>query len=110
MILLCSVLLAPLAHAATEAGPTRLRAPALAPTTAEVTFYTRPLVKARLRLPDSLQDFAVTAVKPELDDPSRFEVQVRFKAKTPFGGITEHTAQFRMKRTASKNLWIVTAE
>lgn len=99
------MLLALPARTAAEPPP----APA-APTVAEAEFYTRPLVRARLRLPDSLQGFAVNAIKRETGDASRFEVEVRFRAKTPFGGITEHTAQFRMKRTASKNLWIVTAE
>ena len=100
------LLLPPLAQAATEPLPT---GPA-APTVAEVEFYTRPLVKARLRIPDSLQGFLVTTIKPEVGDASRFEVEVQFRAKTPFGGVTEHTARFRMKQTSRKNLWIVIAE
>ncbi len=83
---------------------------AVAPTTAEVLFYTRPLVKARLRMPESLQQFSVVTVQPTPDDAFRFAVMVRFRAKTPFGALTEHEARFHMKRTASQKLWIVTAE
>lgn len=91
------------------AGPAEIAA--VAPTTAEVLFYTRPLVQARLRLPESLHAFAVTSVQPATDDPARFEVEVRFRARTPFGSITAHQARFAMKRTASNHkLWIVTAE
>lgn len=81
-----------------------------APTLAEVEYYTRPLIRARLRIPDSLQGFVVTLVSPMADDAARFEVEVRFRARTPFGGITGHSARFRMKRAASPGLWVVTAE
>ena len=80
------------------------------PTPAEVGYYTKPLVKARLRLPESLQDFAVSGVQPMADDPSRFLVTVQFKARTPFGGLTEHSARFKMKQAARKTFWIVTAD
>lgn len=100
----------PLARAAVIPPPVTAPDQA-APTTAEVLFYTQPLVKARLRLPASLHAFAVTAVTPSADDPARFEVAVQFRASTPFGAITAHQARFAMKRTASnRNLWIVTAE
>lgn len=82
-----------------------------APTTAEVTRYTQPLVRARLRIPDSLQAFVVAAIKPSADDAMRFEVEVRFKAKTPFGAITPHQARFAMKRSRrTPDLWIVTSD
>ena len=43
-------------------------------------------------------------------DPARFAVEVRFRAKTPFGGITEHRARFQMKRASVAGVWIVTAD
>lgn len=102
-------LLMPLAKAATETAPIAENSGS-APTTAEVEHYTRPLVKARLRIPDSLHNFAVTTVAPTANDPSRFAVVVRFRARTPFGAITEHSARFQMKQAFSKGAWIVTAE
>lgn len=86
-----------------------LAAPA-PPSTEVVALYTRPLIKARLRLPDSLRDYTVQSITPTADDPARFAVQVRFKARTPFGAVTEHTAKFLMKVTASGKAWVVTAE
>ena len=96
---LAAALLMPLAWAAT------------APTPAEVRHYTQPLVQARMRLPNSLQDFTVARIQPSVDDAARFEVLVQFKAKTPFGALTGHEARFAMKRAASdQSLWIVTSE
>ena len=110
MVATLVVVLAPIAKAAAETAPSTLR-PGAAPTRAEVMFYTQPLVKARLRAPDSLHAFAITGIAASADDPLRFEVQVRFRAKTPFGAITEHSARFHMKRsTSSQNIWIVTSE
>lgn len=79
------------------------------PTPTVAAFYTRPLVKARLRIPDSLQDYRVASIQPSADDPARFEIEVQFQARTPFGGITAHSARFQMKRMASAEQWIVTA-
>ncbi len=81
-----------------------------APSPSEAEFYTRPLVRARLRLPDSLQDYRIVRLAPTVDDPERFEVEVQFRARTPFGGLTAHRAHFRMKRAASGQGWIVTAQ
>ncbi len=90
-----------------QASP--LVAPTLAPPTMEeVRFYTQPLVRARLRLPDSLRDFAVMQIAPTTDDPARFAVTLQFKAKAPFGGITQHTTDFLMKRSSSGKVWLVT--
>lgn len=80
------------------------------PTPEQVGYYTQPLVKARLRLPESLQGFTVLSIAPTPDDAARFTVEVRFKARAPFGGVTEHRAKFLMKRTASGKAWVVTAE
>lgn len=80
-----------------------------APTLAEAEYYTRPLVRARLRLPDSLQDYRVASLLPSADDPSRFEVEVQFRARTPFGGVSAHSARFQMRRAAAGG-WIVTAK
>lgn len=85
-------------------------AAAVAPTAAEAEYYTRPLVRARLRVPDSLQDYRVASLRPSADDPSRFEVEVQFRARTPFGGMSAHSARFRMKRAAAGGGWIVTAK
>lgn len=83
--------------------------PPLAPPPTElVEFYTRPLVRARLRLPGSLSDYTVVSVRPVADDPGRYDIEVRFRARTPFGGTTAHGARFRMKR-ADDASWIVTA-
>ena len=96
---LVAALLLPLASAAT------------APTPAEVQRYTQPLVQARLRIPESLQGFTVARIQPSAGDAARFEVLVRFKAKTPFGALTGHEARFAMKRArSSQDLWIVTSE
>lgn len=80
------------------------------PTTEVAAFYTRPLVKARLRVPQSLQDYTVASITPAKDDPTRFDIEVQFKARTPFGAITSHSARFQMKRVASTADWIVTAQ
>lgn len=79
------------------------------PSVEQVLFYTRPLVKARLRLPTSLQDFAVLSIAPTADDAARFAVEVQFKARTPFGAVTEHRARFHMKATTGGKGWVVTA-
>ena len=102
LIALCALLFAAL-H-----GSFVLAAPA-PPGPDVVAFYTRPLVKARLRLPDSLQNYTVQSITPTADDPARFAVQVQFKARTPFGAVTEHTATYLMKATASGKAWVVTA-
>ena len=73
-------------------------------------FYTRPQIKARLRLPDSLQGFAVGAIQPVAGEPGRYAVIVRFKGKAPFGGITAHSAEFWMQRAAIPGHWIVTTK
>lgn len=98
-----------LAQAATGTVPIAEHS-SVAPTTADVERYTRPLVKARLRIPDSLHGFVVTKVVPMVNEPSRFEVEVRFRARTPFGVITEQSARFRMKKASGQGAWIVTAE
>jgi len=80
------------------------------PSEATVRHYTVPLIKARLRLPESLQDLQITHLAPTADDPARFTVRLSFKAKTPFGSLTPHSAAFLMKRGASGRFWVVTAE
>lgn len=100
--------MAPAASLVAAATPQVTRQPT-APSIEQVLFYTRPLVKARLRLPDSLQDFTVLGIAPTADDPARFAVQLRFKAKSPFGAVTEHRAGFHMKATRSGRAWVVTA-
>jgi hypothetical protein len=87
-------------------APDSSRAP---PTDDVVLHYTQPLVRARLRLPNSLKDYRIEAITPVQDDPGRFEVRVRFKAETPFGATTEHEARFSMRQAAVPGLWIVTA-
>lgn len=110
MLLIAVLLLVmPLAQAVTEAVP-MVQLVTAAPTTTEVERYTRPMVRARLRIPDSLQGFVVATVAPMTSDVSRFEVEVRFRARTPFGAITEHSARFRMKPASRRGEWIVTAE
>ena len=111
LMIICTllVLAMPLAQAATNAL-TNAVVPSAKPTATEVEHYTRPLVRARLRLPDSLHSFVVTTVTPVTSDPSRFAVEVRFRASTPFGAITEHSARFQMKRASSMASWIVTVE
>lgn len=79
------------------------------PTPAVVEYYTRPMVRARLRLPDSLAGYAVARIEPLAGEPGRWEVEVRFSARTPFGGVTEHSAVFRMRHAAEADAWIVTA-
>jgi len=104
-LIACSALLITALHSALALA---LAAPA--PPSAEVVaFYTRPLVKARLRLPDSLQDYTVHSIVPTTEDPARFAVHVQFKARTPFGAVTEHSAKFLMKATVSGRAWVVTA-
>ena len=83
--------------------------PAVPPTPAVAEYYTRPLVRARLRLPDSLAGYTVARIEPLAGEPGRYEVEVRFSALTPFGGVTEHSAVFRMRRAAEVDAWIVTA-
>ncbi len=99
-----------MAAAANAASDLQAPTPGAAPTSAEVIAYTQPLVRARLRIPDSLQAFAVSSIAPEPADPARHVVTVRFRARTPFGQITEHSARFRMKRSASGTVWIITAD
>jgi hypothetical protein len=110
--LLAATLLAltlPQAQAALVA-PAKAEASALPPTVAEVRFYIQPLVRARLRLPNSLHDFVVTSVAPTAQDPARFLVEVQFKAQTPFGAVTQHAARFWMKHASTPTAWILTAE
>lgn len=95
---------------AQAAEPVATQASSAMPTAAEIRANTVPLIRPRLRLPDSLHQFAVVTVQPTADDPERFLVEVSFKAKTPFGSITEHRAKFHMKRSASGKYWIVTTE
>ena len=100
-LVLCTAMLVP-ARASTEAP--------VAPTVQEAITHTQPLVRARLRLPDSLADFTVTRIEAQRDDATRFDVQLRFKAKAPFGGVTAHEARFVMKRGSTGRFWVVTAE
>lgn len=109
-MLLAGLLLHSTSASADSPEPLGAVAQAAPPTTAVVEFYTRPLVKARLRIPDSLRDYRVAAITPSTDDPSRFEVEVHFQARTPFGGTTAHSARFQMKRAAREGGWIVTAK
>lgn len=95
-----------LASASVLAAPLSARPP----TVAEVIDNTRPLIRARLRLPDSLRDVTVTSIAPSADDPQRYAVALRFKARTPFGAITEHQAYFSFKRSSGRGLWIITSE
>lgn len=81
-----------------------------APTTTDVLANTIPLIRPRLRVPKSLHQVTVVSVKPTADDPERFLVEVSFRATSPFGATAEHRAKFRMKRSANKQFWIVTAE
>lgn len=81
-----------------------------APTAAEAVQYTRPLVRARLRLPESLKDYTVAAIVPVPEDPDRYAVTVRFRARTPFGAETAHEAGFRLRAAADGQGWIVTAD
>jgi len=91
-------------------GSAPVAAQEAAPSAEIAAFYTRPLVRARLRVPASLQDYTVTAIAPSTDDPTRFDVDVHFKARTPFGATTAHSARFQMKRAAVTADWIVTAQ
>lgn len=79
------------------------------PTPAVVEYYTRPMVRARLRLPDSLAGYTVARIEPVAGEPGRWEVEVRFSARTPFGGVTAHNAVFRMRHAAVADAWVVTA-
>lgn len=78
------------------------------PDDAVVRHYTQPLLRARLRLPNSLKDYRIDAITPVPDDPGRYEVRVRFSADTPFGATTEHEARFWMKAAAIPGQWIIT--
>ncbi len=89
-----------------ESAVERAAAPPSA-TTAE--YYTRPLVRARLRIPGSLRDYTVAAITPSAEDPTRFDVLVKFAARTPFGATTAHEARFQMKEGLGGS-WIVTAK
>ncbi|MDP3859861.1 MAG: hypothetical protein Q8Q73_19035 [Stagnimonas sp.] len=109
-MLLAALLLAASSAGADSPEPVGGAAQAVPPTAAVVDYYTRPLIKARLRIPDSLRDYRVTAITRSTDDPSRFEVEVHFLARTPFGGTTAHSARFQMKRAATDGEWIVTAK
>lgn len=80
------------------------------PTTEEVLMNTRPLIRARMRLPDSLQGLTVTRIEAAVDDPARFAVEVQFQGRTPFGLLTTHQARFHMKRSVNRSLWVVTAD
>lgn len=84
--------------------------PSAPPTSALVEYYTRPMVRARLRLPDSLAGYTVARIDPVAGEPGRWEVEVRFSARAPFGGVTAHQAVFRMRRAAEADAWIVTAQ
>jgi len=81
-----------------------------APTPEEVLLNTRPLIRARLRLPDSLQGLQVTRIEPTAEDPTRFVVSLAFQGRTPFGRLSSHQARFHMKRSATHGLWVVTAD
>lgn len=109
-VLLLGLMLVPIRLLARQAAePTTEAVDAAAPTAEVAAFYTRPLVRARLRVPQSLQDYTVASITPSRDDSTRFDVEVRFKARTPFGAITSHSARFQMKRAPSTADWIVTA-
>jgi hypothetical protein len=82
---------------------------AVPPTAQEVRASTEALVRARLRLPESLRDFTVASIAALPEDPTRFAVHLTFKARTPFGAVTGHEARFLMKRSRSGRVWIVTA-
>ncbi len=91
-----------------ESPPSEAHAVEGPPSVTVADYYTRPLVRARLRVPDSLSDYRVESIRPSPDDPLRYDIAVRFRARTPFGGLTAHSAQFRMRR-AEAGGWIVTA-
>ena len=71
--------------------------------------WTRPLLRARLRLPDSLRDVVVTQVEPDAQDPQRFLVRIAFQAQTPFGAVTPHEAWFYFRPATQRGDWVVTA-
>jgi hypothetical protein len=79
------------------------------PSAAVILRWTRPLLRARLRLPDSLQSVVVGSVQRDARDPQRFLVLVRFAAQTPFGAITPHQAWFYFRPAARSGDWVVTA-
>lgn len=108
LLLTIALLLSPLAGRGAEPPPAAVQSLEGAPTLAVVEYYTRPLVRARLRLPDSLRDYRVESIRPSADDAARYDIEVSFRARTPFGGLTAHSAQFRMRRTDAGG-WIVTA-
>lgn len=97
---------------AVQAPPTAARAVTVrAPPSVDVVrYYTQPMIRARLRLPESLRDFVVTQIAPTADDPARFLVTLQFKAKAPFGGYTQHRACFHMKQASGSDSWVVTAD
>lgn len=95
---------------AASAASAAIAAPSAPPPPLSVVeFYTRPLVRARLRAPDSLRDYQIASLVPSADDPQRFEVEVRFRAQTPFGAITAHSARFQFRQGAPGAGWMVTA-
>lgn len=107
-LLAAALLWAPLPGLRAEPPPSAAQAFEGPPSVTVADYYTRPLVRARLRVPDSLSDYRVESVLPSADDPQRYDIEVGFRARTPFGGMTAHRAQFRMRR-AEGGGWIVTA-
>lgn len=109
--LLAAILLWPMGspgQTTSTIAPARAAATA-GPTPAEVARFTEPLIRPRLRIPDSLHALVVDEIRPAAEDASRFEVRVRFRARTPFGATTENRARFSMKRASGDAGWIVTA-
>lgn len=80
------------------------------PSVSTAGFYIRQLIKARLRVPESLKDFSVSEIAPSANAVGRFNVTVTFQARSPFGSYTAHSASYQMKRASSGNVWIVTAQ
>lgn len=72
--------------------------------------HTRPFIRSRLRLPESLHQVSVPLIQPAADDPAAFEVRVRFHARSPFGATTQHELRYRLKRAQQGDVWIVTAD
>lgn len=107
-LLAAALLWSPFPGLRAEPLPSVAQAVEGAPAVTVVDYYTRPLVRARLRVPDSLSDYRVESILPSPDDPQRYDIEVSFRARTPFGGTTAHRAQFRMRR-AEGGGWIVTA-
>lgn len=107
-LLAAVLLLSPLLGLRAEPPPAEAQTLEGPPAVTVVDYYTRPLVRARLRVPDSLSDYRVESILPSPDDPLRYDIEVSFRARTPFGGMTAHGARFRMRR-AEGGGWIVTA-